>query len=183
MRKPPHHAIYPSTAPGNRLRAGPVLCVQEGIPSCAVYGAMDQTARKINVGKFRAGRVSFLLVTDVAARGIDIPIIDNVINYDFTPKPKLFVHRAGRAARAGRSGTAVSLVTPDDYPYLLDLHLFLSRPLRVVPPLGSGETLPKDCQGVDSWWVQHLRRTASIVSYGLTIVSVTLSFSCSARCS
>lgn len=58
-----------------------------------------QAARKINIAKFRAGRAQFLVVTDVAARGIDIPLLDNVINYDFPPQPKLFVHRVGRAAR------------------------------------------------------------------------------------
>lgn len=115
-----------------------VATLQERVPCCAVYGAMDQAARKISVGKFRAGRVAVMLVTDVAARGIDIPTVDNVLNYDFTPKPKLFVHRAGRAARAGRPGTAVSLVTSEDYPYLIDLHLFLSRPLRVAPQLPDG---------------------------------------------
>jgi Helicase conserved C-terminal domain len=59
-----------------------------------------QAARKINIAKFRAGRAQFLVVTDVAARGIDIPLLDNVINYDFPPQPKLFVHRVGRAARS-----------------------------------------------------------------------------------
>lgn len=60
-----------------------------------------QGARRIHTGKFRAGVVNVMVVTDVAARGIDIPFLDNVINYDFPAKPKLFVHRAGRAARAG----------------------------------------------------------------------------------
>ena len=60
-----------------------------------------QGARRIHTGKFRAGVVSTMVVTDVAARGIDIPFLDNVINFDFPAKPKLFVHRAGRAARAG----------------------------------------------------------------------------------
>lgn len=52
-----------------------------------------QTARKIHVAKFRAKKVDVLVTTDVAARGIDIPLIDNVINYDFPPKPELFIHR------------------------------------------------------------------------------------------
>lgn len=72
-------------------------------------------------------QVPLLITTDVAARGIDIPLIDHVINYDFPPKPELFVHRVGRAARMGRTGTAHSLLTRDEIPFLLDLHLFLSR--------------------------------------------------------
>ena len=74
-----------------------------------------------------------LVTTDVAARGLDIPLLDNVINYDFPGKPKLFIHRAGRAARAGRKGSAYSLLIREELPYLLDLHLFLSRPLQPAP--------------------------------------------------
>lgn len=115
------------------------VCVQAGVPCCAVYGAMDQTARKISVGKLRTGKAAVMLVTDVAARGIDIPHVTNVLNYDFPPTPKLFVHRCGRAARAGRPGTAFSFVTQDDMPYAVDLHLFLSRPLVPVPVDGGEE--------------------------------------------
>ncbi|XP_064482457.1 ATP-dependent RNA helicase DDX54-like [Ornithodoros turicata] len=98
-----------------------------GIGCAYVYSSLDQAARKINVAKFRARKIPVLLVTDVAARGIDIPLLDNVINYHFPPKAKLFVHRVGRVARAGRKGTAYSLVGPDEAPYLLDLHLFLGQ--------------------------------------------------------
>ncbi|KAJ7518014.1 hypothetical protein O6H91_21G050900 [Diphasiastrum complanatum] len=104
-----------------------------GIDISVVYGAMDQAARKIHIAKFRARKTTVLLVTDVAARGIDIPLLDNVVNFDFPPTPKLFVHRVGRAARAGRSGTAYSFVTAEEVPYMLDLHLFLSKPVFPAP--------------------------------------------------
>ena len=94
-----------------------------------VYGALDQTARKMQVQDFRSGMTNILVVTDVAARGVDIPILANVINYDFPPQPKIFVHRVGRTARAGRRGWSYSLLTTQDLPYLLDLQLFLSRKL------------------------------------------------------
>ena len=58
-----------------------------------IYGTLDQTARNANLAKFRSRYCRVLVVTDVAARGIDIPLLDNVINYDFPDKAKLFVHR------------------------------------------------------------------------------------------
>ena len=93
------------------------------------YGALDQTARKMQVHDFRSGVTNILVVTDVAARGIDIPILANVINYDFPPQPKIFVHRAGRTARAGQKGWSYSLIGQSDAPYLLDLQLFLGKRL------------------------------------------------------
>ena len=77
-----------------------LCCAPGGLPSTCQSGDL-QAARKIHVGKFSAGRAHVMVVTDVAARGIDIPLLDNVVNFDFPPKPKLFVHRVGRAARAG----------------------------------------------------------------------------------
>lgn len=94
-----------------------------------VYGSLDQTARKQQVEDFRAGLTHILVVTDVAARGIDIPVLANVINYDFPSQPKIYVHRVGRTARAGRQGWSYSLVKDADVPYLIDLQLFLSRKL------------------------------------------------------
>ncbi|XP_046821436.1 ATP-dependent RNA helicase DDX54 isoform X2 [Vespa crabro] len=104
-----------------------------GISNTFIYSNLDPSARKINAAKFQMSKVKTLIVTDVAARGIDIPHLDNVINFNFPAKCKLFVHRVGRCARAGRIGTAYNIVTPDEYPYLLDLHLFLGRSLNIVP--------------------------------------------------
>lgn len=92
-----------------------------------IYGTLDQEARKSNLAAFRHGEKPILVVTDVAARGIDVPLIDHVIHYHFPPAPKLFVHRSGRAARAGRIGYCWGLCEPDELPYMIDLHLFLGR--------------------------------------------------------
>ena len=66
------------------------------IPSTYIYSSLDQAARKINVAKFQFRKVRVMIVTDLAARGIDIPLLDNVINFHFPAKPKLFVHRVGK---------------------------------------------------------------------------------------
>ncbi|GAX27214.1 ATP-dependent RNA helicase DDX54/DBP10 [Fistulifera solaris] len=111
-----HHVDYVST-----------LLSASGIPATMIYGSMDQEARQSNLAAFRSGKQPVLVVTDVAARGIDVPLIDHVIHYHFPPSPKLFVHRSGRAARAGRIGFCWGLVEPDELPYMIDLHLFLGR--------------------------------------------------------
>lgn len=95
-----------------------------------IYGALDQTARSQQMDQFRRGQTSILVVTDVAARGIDIPVLENVINYDFPQGARVFVHRVGRTARAGRQGWAWSFVTNTELPYLLDLQLFLGRQIK-----------------------------------------------------
>ncbi|NXN33961.1 DDX54 helicase, partial [Nycticryphes semicollaris] len=120
------------------------LLTAQGIRCTHIYSSLDQTARKINIAKFAQGKCPVLLVTDVAARGLDIPMLDNVINYSFPAKAKLFLHRVGRVARAGRSGTAYSLVAPDEMPYVFDLHLFLGRPLV----LAGAQEMPADADGV-----------------------------------
>ena len=105
------------------------LLTLAGFSSTPVYGQLDPAARKINVAKFRARKASVLVTTDVASRGIDLPLLDVVINYDFPSTSKLFLHRVGRVARAGRPGAAYSLVAGDEAAYMVDLHLFLGREL------------------------------------------------------
>ena len=98
-----------------------------GYNTTMIYGTLDQEARQQNLSAFRSGKKPILVVTDVAARGIDVPLIDHVIHYQFPFTPKLFIHRSGRAARAGRIGFCWCLVEPDEMPYMMDLHLFLGR--------------------------------------------------------
>ncbi|ODV92352.1 hypothetical protein CANCADRAFT_42961 [Tortispora caseinolytica NRRL Y-17796] len=96
-----------------------------------IYGSLDQHARKEQLQKFRAGLTTVMVVTDVAARGIDIPVLANVINYTFPSSPKIFIHRVGRTARAGNHGWAYSIIKEADLPYLLDLELFLGLKLSL----------------------------------------------------
>ncbi|CAJ0579867.1 unnamed protein product, partial [Mesorhabditis spiculigera] len=101
-----------------------------GIDVAFLYSQLDATARKMNIASFREKKTKILVVTDVAARGVDIPLLDMAINLHFPAKAKLFVHRVGRVARAGRTGTAISLVAPDEIPYLCDLFLFFGKPMK-----------------------------------------------------
>jgi ATP-dependent RNA helicase DDX54/DBP10 len=110
------------------------LLATAGYAVSHIYGSLDQAARTYQMEQFRRGQTSILVVTDVAARGIDIPVLENVINYDFPHGSRVFVHRVGRTARAGRQGWAWSFVTNSELPYLLDLQLFLGRPLKSEVP-------------------------------------------------
>ncbi|KAL0944656.1 ATP-dependent RNA helicase DBP10 [Colletotrichum truncatum] len=129
--KPTEHSTIIFTATKHHVEYLAQLLIKAGFAVSYVYGSLDQEARRINTENFRQGRANILVVTDVAARGIDIPVLANVINYDFPPQPKVFVHRVGRTARAGQRGWAYSIVRELDTPYLLDLQLFLGRRLVV----------------------------------------------------
>ncbi|BAE59044.1 P-loop containing nucleoside triphosphate hydrolase protein [Aspergillus flavus] len=150
------------------------LLREAGFAVSYAYGSLDQTARKIQVQNFRAGLSNILVVTDVAARGIDIPILANVINYDFPSQPKIFVHRVGRTARAGRKGWSYSLVRDADAPYMLDLQLFLGRRLVIGREHGDQVnfaedvvvgSLPRDGLSTSCEWVTKvLENEADIYS-------------------
>lgn len=127
--KPTEHSTIVFAATKHHVEYLGAILREQGFAVSYVYGSLDQTARKIQVDNFRRGRSNILVVTDVAARGIDIPILANVINYDFPPQPKVFVHRVGRTARAGKKGWSYSILQDSDAPYLIDLQLFLGRKL------------------------------------------------------
>lgn len=105
------------------------LLTLAGYSASHIYGTLDQSARTHQMDMFRRGETNILIVTDVAARGIDIPVLGNVVNYDFPQGARVFVHRVGRTARAGRMGWAWSFVGRKEMPDLVDLEGFLGRPL------------------------------------------------------
>ncbi len=80
----------------------------------ALHGDLDQPARMAALDRFRRGEVELLIASDVAARGLDIPEVSHVFNFDVPHHPDDYVHRIGRTGRAGRTGTAITIVAPID---------------------------------------------------------------------
>jgi len=87
---------------------------QDGISANAIHGNRSQSQREKALAAFKTGVAPVLVATDIAARGIDVPGVTHVIQYDLPEVPETYVHRIGRTARAGASGEAVALVSPDD---------------------------------------------------------------------
>src|SRR5882672_1205134 len=88
--------------------------VSHGFNAAALHGDLDQSARTAALDAFRKGEVALLIASDVAARGLDIPDVSHVFNFDVPHHPDDYVHRIGRTGRAGRSGAAVTIVSPSD---------------------------------------------------------------------
>lgn len=91
-----------------------ILLRSLGFGAIPLHGQLSQSARLGALNKFKAGSREILVATDVAARGLDIPSVDIVLNYDLPPESKTYIHRVGRTARAGKSGHAISIVTQYD---------------------------------------------------------------------
>ena len=111
------------------------------VPALALHGDMRQEARDRSLARFAGGHIGILVATDVAARGLDLDDITLVVNYDPPMDDKGFVHRVGRTARAGRAGTSITLVTPEQQGDVsrmaarLDLHQeFEQEGMKVAPP-------------------------------------------------
>lgn len=102
-----------------------------GIRSEALHGNKSQAARQKSLDRFRAGESRVLIATDIAARGIDVPDVSHVINYDIPNVPESYVHRIGRTARNGASGTAVSFCASDEAAYLRDIQRLTGQELNI----------------------------------------------------
>jgi superfamily II DNA/RNA helicase len=86
--------------------------VRHGFSAIALHGDMDQSSRTAALDQFRRNEVTLLVASDVAARGLDIPAVSHIFNFDVPHHPDDYVHRIGRTGRAGRSGTAITVVAP-----------------------------------------------------------------------
>ena len=104
-----------------------------GLAANAIHGNKSQPQRERAIGLFRSGEVPILVATDIAARGIDIPGVSHVINFDLPNVPEQYVHRIGRTARAGADGIAIGYCAEDERPYLKDIEKLTRQKLEVVP--------------------------------------------------
>lgn len=112
----------------------PRLAPCKAVPFRALHGRMKQSVREAALEAFASAHAGVLLCTDVAARGLDIPDVHWVVQYDAPQDPSAFVHRCGRTARMGRSGSALAYLTPEEVPYVDFLRL-RKVPLEEVPPV------------------------------------------------
>jgi ATP-dependent RNA helicase RhlE len=103
-----------------------------GIQSITIHGDKDQHDRLDVMKQFREGTVKILIATDVSARGIDIPDVDQVVNYDLPEVAENYVHRVGRTGRADKKGLAVSFCSPEEKPILDEIESFLGKPITVL---------------------------------------------------
>ena len=119
---------------------------KHGFSVCALHGDMDQSARTAALDQFRKGELPLLVASDVAARGLDIPEVSHVFNFDVPHHPDDYVHRIGRTGRAGRLGAAVSLVSPADQKSLLAIEKLIGQPITPLEnaPVLSAENTPSD---------------------------------------
>jgi superfamily II DNA/RNA helicase len=112
----------------------------------ALHGDMDQHQRTATLDAFRNGTIDFLAASDVAARGLDIPEVSHIFNYDVPIHPEDYVHRIGRTGRAGREGFAATLVTPSD----LKAIKAIEKLLRQDIPWIDGAPEPSETNGTGS---------------------------------
>jgi ATP-dependent RNA helicase DeaD len=103
-----------------------------GYPAEALNGDLSQDARERVLNRFRENKITVLVATDVAARGLDIDHISHVLNYDLPQFPELYVHRVGRTGRAGKTGVAISLVTPQDHRHLRRIETYTRQQILLA---------------------------------------------------
>ncbi len=105
---------------------------KHGFSAVALHGDMEQPARMAALDQFRKGESALLVASDVAARGLDIPEVSHVFNFDVPHHPDDYVHRVGRTGRAGRLGTAISIVSPADQKSVVAIEKLIGQPIPAM---------------------------------------------------
>ena len=112
---------------------------RDGLLATAIHSDRSQAERTVALDDFKTGKSKILVATEVAARGLDIDQLPFVVNYELPHTPEDYVHRIGRTGRAGMTGEAISLVSPDEMEYLVNIEKLLKRPIPRVPTPDLGE--------------------------------------------
>lgn len=118
---------------------------RSGVAAAAIHGNKSQSARIKALTAFKTGKIRVLVATDIAARGLDIDGLPHVVNFELPHVPEDYVHRIGRTGRAGASGEAVSLVSPDERPQLRSIERLLG--VRLVTPEQGAVSRSADATG------------------------------------
>ncbi|KAF2178799.1 putative ATP-dependent RNA helicase [Zopfia rhizophila CBS 207.26] len=147
------HSVIIFTRTVNETGRISILLRTLGFGAIPLHGQLSQSARLGALAKFKSRSRDILVATDVAARGLDIPSVDLVVNLDLPPDSKTYVHRVGRTARAGKSGKAVSFVTQYDVELWLRIENALGKKVEE-------EVIPKDEVMVLAERVGEAQRTA-----------------------
>ncbi|MBP6810924.1 MAG: DEAD/DEAH box helicase [Saprospiraceae bacterium] len=138
-----------------KVRAERVMKAMErvGIQSITIHGDKEQKDRLTVMTQFRSGAVKVLIATDVSARGIDIPDVDYVVNYDLPDVAENYVHRVGRTGRGDKKGLAVSFCSPEEKEMLAEIEAFLDKPIQVLKlnKTEYSETLVLTKEEPDKW--------------------------------
>jgi len=116
---------------------------RDGIAADAIHGDKSQLERQQALEAFKQGKVTTLVATDVAARGLDIDSLPLVVNYEIPHAPEDYVHRIGRTGRAGAKGTAVSLVAPEEEKYLVEIEKLIKSKIEKVEAETPRRTRPR----------------------------------------
>jgi ATP-dependent RNA helicase RhlE len=127
----PQTLVFTRTKHGaNRLAE---QLARDGLQCAAIHGNKSQSARTRALADFKAYKVQVLVATDIAARGLDISELPQVVNYELPHVPEDYVHRIGRTGRAGSAGQALSLVSDDEHDRLRAIERVLGRKIQVLP--------------------------------------------------
>jgi ATP-dependent RNA helicase RhlE len=140
---------------------------QAGISASALHGNKAQNARVRALNDFRSGAARVLVATDIAARGIDVPGISHVINYELPNEPESYVHRIGRTARAGSDGAAVSFCDGSERTYLRDIEKLMRR--KVAPAQQghrAAEVQENNCKSATPVAKDQRKKTARVPKRG-----------------
>ena len=117
---------------------------KNGYPVVSLHGDMDQHMRLKMLDRFKGGEATYLIASDVAARGLDIPAVSHVFNYDVPTHAEDYVHRIGRTGRAGRKGSAITLFTKEDGKYIDAIEKLINRKIDVTKTNITPEDIPSD---------------------------------------